>query len=343
MPTPTASSDKSTAASRGRNVASKPLNAAAASAASKSKTATPVSATDKTSRTPSESSNASVKSLTSARNGKVGNEAASTSRTPSETGFKVTKLSSSTVTLQTTWSPKPISEPPKTAAASSSGPAPTQPSTNASDPLQLAAQVYPWAYMSSTLDACFDNAETTAKNDLEGRAKELAAEESETADKRERLEAERAIEFYDELGSDAFATKAPAIMKLFHSHGDACNRIETEALKLAMRDAPDPPEDEPLKVYQDMLSDLEELHTEATSLQESIIELTESTATSTDEASQQAEDVSSARSQVTGVFSACLPVLRARIANLSMAQELIDSALENVSLGLRMESMGLND
>jgi hypothetical protein len=76
--------------------------------------------------------------------------------------------------------------------------------------------------MSSTLDACFKGAETAAtvcdypspivmhpltclffvKNELETRAKELTAEESEIADQRDRLEAERAIDFFDELGSD---------------------------------------------------------------------------------------------------------------------------------------------
>jgi len=45
-------------------------------------------------------------------------------------------------------------------------------------------------------------------------------------------------------------------MKLFHSNGESCNRIETEALKLAMRDAPDLSVDEPLKMYQDMLQEL---------------------------------------------------------------------------------------
>lgn len=154
-------------------------------------------------------------------------------------------------------------------------------------------------------------------------------------------------------------------MQSFHTHGDACTRIENEALKLAMRDAPEEPEDEPLKVYQDMLHDLgtfstiaghrfdlfmktiEGLQDEATRLQDSITKLTQMSP-STDKSeggseSSTAEDVSSARSQVNGVFAACLPVLRARIANLSMAQELVDSALENVSLGLRMESMGLTD
>lgn len=93
------------------------------------------------------------------------------------------------------------------------------------------------------------------------------------------------------------------------------------------------------------------LHDQATTLQESITKLTERPLESTAENSSSkpettsttTPEVTSARSQVSGVFAACLPVLRARLANLSMAQELIDSALENASLSLRMESMGLMD
>jgi hypothetical protein len=113
------------------------------------------------------------------------------------------------------------------------------------------------------------------KNELDTRAKELAAEESEIADQRDRLEAERAIDFFDELGSDAvsprllvvtvlrfsypllliqFAKDAPAIMQLFHSHGESCTKIENEALKLANH--PDPADENPLKAYNDMLHDL---------------------------------------------------------------------------------------
>ncbi|PPQ92733.1 hypothetical protein CVT25_015700 [Psilocybe cyanescens] len=313
------------------------------SSASKSKATTSRSgsAASKSSRAPSAASTVSSKASVGGSTSSV-----KASRAPSETGFKVTKLSSTTVTLQSTWTPKPLSEP------SSSTPAPIveSPPTRTTDPLQVASQVYPWTYMSSTLDACFKGAEATSTNDLETRAKELEAQESEISEQLNRLDAERSIEFYDELGSDAFATEAPAIMTLFHSHGDACNRIEIEALKLVSRDAPDPPEEEPLKVYQDMLDDLEQLHAEATSLQNSIIKLTQEPLASTENKTADGDpgstinaDASSARSQVNGIFSACLPVLRARLANLSMAQELIDSALENVSLGLRMESMGLTD
>ncbi|KJA29763.1 hypothetical protein HYPSUDRAFT_235076 [Hypholoma sublateritium FD-334 SS-4] len=173
--------------------------------------------------------------------------------------------------------------------------------------------------MSSTLDACFQTAEATATKDLETREKEVSQEESELSEQRDRLEAERALDFFEELGSSA---------------------VETEALKLAMRSEANPEDEEPLKPYNDMLHTLEELRNEATSLQDSITKLTESPPS--DDASKPASgDASEAHSQVSNIFASCLPVIRARIANLSLAQDLIDTALENISLSLRMESMGL--
>ena len=49
-----------------------------------------------------------------------------------------------------------------------------------------------------------------------------------------------------------------------------------------------------------------------------------------------------AHSELKRVFAACLPVLRARIANLTMAQDLIDNAQENISISLRMENLGID-
>ena len=49
-------------------------------------------------------------------------------------------------------------------------------------------------------------------------------------------------------------------MGLFHSHGESCSRIETEALKIAARGAPDPSDEEPLKPYNEMLDELGMLH-----------------------------------------------------------------------------------
>jgi hypothetical protein len=76
----------------------------------------------------------------------------------------------------------------------------------------------------------------------------------------------------------------------------------------------------------------EALLKEARNLESLIIKLTNT---------PEESDASTVHSQVAGVFAACLPILRARIANLSLAQELVDSVLENASLSLRMESMGL--
>ncbi|KAF8806267.1 hypothetical protein BYT27DRAFT_7191591 [Phlegmacium glaucopus] len=307
---------------RGRNPASKPLKASSTAA---------TTTTSKPSRTPSANSTVSATS-------DAAGESSSAPRTPSrgsESGrMKVTKLSSTTVTLPTTWAQKtPASEPPKIEE---------QPQTRTSDPLQIAAQMYPWSFMTSTLDACFKNAEAAATNDLETRAKELDAEEAKIADQRERFEAERAIGILHELGSEAFANEAPAVMQLFYSHGISCDRIETEALKLSAQSPSDTNEDEPLKVYNDMLDSLEALQKEATNLESLITKLTNTPSTTTTvEGNTPIVDGYSPQSQIIGVFAACLPILRARIANLSLAQELIDGILENASLRLRMESMGI--
>jgi len=229
------------------------------------------------------------------------------------------------VTLPTTWGPKiptSIEE---------------QPQRLTSDSLQIAAQIYPWSFMTSTLDACFKNAEVTSTNDLESRGKELDSEEAKIADQRERFEAERAIGVLHELECQTFANEAPAIMQQFFSHGVSCDRIETEALKLSTHGAPNSNEDEPLKIYSDMLESLEGLQKEARNLQSLIIKLTNTI----DEMNTATLDAFSPHSQITGVFAACLSILRARIANLTLAQELVDGGLENASLSLRMESMGL--
>lgn len=161
-------------------------------------------------------------------------------------------------------------------------------------------------------------------------------------------------------------------MQRFHSHGVSCDKIETEAMRLAARGTPDSGDDEPLSPYNNMLDKLgsissssvlsvtliitsttEELQNEATKLQVSISILMEkaseepenrSIASVDDTKNESAESNAepTARQQIVIVFAACFPVIRARIANLSMAQELIDSALENVSLSLRMESLGIN-
>jgi hypothetical protein len=157
-------------------------------------------------------------------------------------------------------------------------------------------------------------------------------------------------------------------MQTFLSHGDACTRIEAEALQLATHGASEPDEDAPLQVYNDMLDNLgenlshqnicvylflllsitEKLHAEAAELESSILRFTSPSSMSSEAAHNESsspadpETANAARSQIMGVFSACLPVIRARISNLAMAQDLIDGAQENLSISLRMESLGMD-
>lgn len=138
-------------------------------------------------------------------------------------------------------------------------------------------------------------------------------------------------------------------MQSFTTFGEICETIEAETLQLAMA-TPNLESEEPLQVYNAMMDRLNDLQEQASELEYSILSLTESNITSpvlvvspeVGVIKNEKEDTNSAREQIIGVFVACLPVLRARKANLTMAQELIDSAQENLSLALRMESMGID-
>jgi hypothetical protein len=43
------------------------------------------------------------------------------------------------------------------------------------------------------------------------------------------------------------------------------------------------------------------------------------------------------------VFSACLPVLQARAANLQMAHELLEGAKENLAMSIHLESLEFSE
>ncbi|PFH50158.1 hypothetical protein AMATHDRAFT_85978 [Amanita thiersii Skay4041] len=197
-----------------------------------------------------------------------------------------------------------------------------------------------WLHMTTTLDACFD----TSRNALD--------------------EHDAESEISDDLLADV-----PKIMQAFLSHGEICTKIEVEALDLATNGPGEQDEDEPLKVYTDMLDVLDYLQQKAVSLESTITQLTNlpsdpNPATDKDEdESENSDDETTtttythphaqthpttihtypaAHAELRRIFAACLPVLRARIANLTMAQDLIDSAQENLSISLRMESLGID-
>ncbi|KAJ3736165.1 hypothetical protein DFJ43DRAFT_990390, partial [Lentinula guzmanii] len=212
-----------------------------------------------------------------------------------------------------------------------------------SDPLQVAAQHYPWMHMASTLDACFKDAEETAKKDIKARSDALDTLEANISDERTRSEAERLIEFYGELSSDRFVKDAPKIMQSFLSHGDACTEIEAEALRIASQDLSNIDFDTmdimvPLREYNDVLDRLGTLQMEVFALESAILRLTVST---TEPSSENTAQSAAARSQIAPVFKACLPIIRARGQNITMAQQLVEGAKQNLSMTVHLQSLGL--
>ncbi|KAG5219737.1 hypothetical protein IMY05_C4778000400 [Salix suchowensis] len=118
-----------------------------------------------------------------------------------------------------------------------------QAALEASDPLQIAAQLYPWMYMTSTLEANMKYAEASIQvrglyplhashgqssirrllGCIRGQRKELAEQEAEISDQRIRFELERVLALYEELGSrDSFTT-----------HGLKCEELAAKATQLA--------------------------------------------------------------------------------------------------------------
>jgi len=179
-----------------------------------------------------------------------------------------------------------------------------------------------WLHMTETLDACFNISTDTNNDQLLGTM------------------------------SDDMIAEAPRVIQIFLSHGDACTKIEASALDLVANGPNAGEEDEPLKAYTNMLDDLGQLQEKASMLESTIIRLADA-APSQDEKEQTGVESDkdgdkpphpkqAAHSELKRVFAACLPVLRARIANLTMAQDLIDSAQENLSISLRMEDLGIN-
>ncbi|KAF7294242.1 hypothetical protein HMN09_01152600 [Mycena chlorophos] len=213
----------------------------------------------------------------------------------------------------------------------------TQPQPT-SDSLQVAAQVYPWLYMNSTLDACFKTAESNAEKDLAEKSAELSAEESTLADERARFDAERQIDFADALSKGDLAESAPSIMQSFLAHGDECATVEGEALALATAPPSIAEEDElsPMRPYNAMLDRVESLQKECSRLRGAVVALTQGPGDADEEAK-------SARSQILQLFSSCLPTLQARADNLDMAHQLLEGAKQSLAMSLHLESMGYSD
>ncbi|KAK2465922.1 hypothetical protein APHAL10511_001563 [Amanita phalloides] len=174
-----------------------------------------------------------------------------------------------------------------------------------------------WSNMNATLDACFDTSIRASNNE----------------------------EPLDTM-SDVSIEEAPRVIQMFLSHGDACTRIEGEALELVSNEPTARGEEEQ---YIDMLHYLELLQEKAALLESAISRLA-CQAEEQQSASEETEKCNdglvnskaAANANLRRVFAACLSVLRARKENLTVAQDLVDSAQENISISLRMEYLDMD-
>ncbi|KAJ4479048.1 hypothetical protein J3R30DRAFT_3473683 [Lentinula aciculospora] len=137
----------------------------------------------------------------------------------------------------------------------------------------------------------------------------------------------------------------------------------------------------PLREYNDVLDRLGTLQMEAFELESAILRLTVSTATTTESSPESQATVSdpqteeslhpqsgsfidpepssednddtsnvltssqssAARSQIAPVFTACLPIIRARGRNLTMAQQLVEGAKQNLSMTVHLQSLSIRE
>ena len=142
----------------------------------------------------------------------------------------------------------------------------------------LTTEAYPWIAMASTLEACFDNADPSqpTANSAEDPVATPPGDET-LSQQAVKPDAEPTVQPSDAAGNASevgaslqcdlkqrcsllkhqqFSKAAPEIMKSFHAHGDACNKAETDSLKLATREQPNADVEQPLQDYYDMLAHL---------------------------------------------------------------------------------------
>ncbi|KAI0751089.1 hypothetical protein C8Q80DRAFT_1155476, partial [Daedaleopsis nitida] len=98
--------------------------------------------------------------------------------------------------------------------------------------LQTAAQSCAWTYMSTSLEDELQRARTTALGTIEARRRELAAAETDIAESRIRFEAERLLDFYDELDDKKVAAEITTLISRFKAVERSISETTSAALRL---------------------------------------------------------------------------------------------------------------
>ncbi|KAF9035044.1 hypothetical protein BDZ89DRAFT_1036335 [Hymenopellis radicata] len=215
-----------------------------------------------------------------------------------------------------------------------------EPSTEETDPPIVEAQAYPWMHMTSTLDACFK--ETESESTIEDSVHtESEVEEEEILEHRVPLETEPPVHFQDDERPTQFTKDAPKIMQAFLTHGNNCSAAESEALKVATKEFDgNDDDDHPMDMFNIMLDRLDYLLQETQFLQTAITTLISIDPYASFEGSSEA---TVARATIVPLFGSCLPALRGRTANLSLAQQLVEGAKEKFAMDIHLASLEFDD
>ncbi|KDQ29614.1 hypothetical protein PLEOSDRAFT_1103625 [Pleurotus ostreatus PC15] len=197
--------------------------------------------------------------------------------------------------------------------------------SQASDPLQIAAQLYPWMYMTSTLEASMEDAEASVQAAFEAKERELAEQEAELSDRRIRFELERVLVLYEELGKPEMLEVLPSILDSFATHGLKCEELAAKATQLAMSASGIEHLDylTPMAAYNDLLGEIGTAHSQGTALHASLFKLASQNHDRSSPTNARDMYWDAPRLRMTAAFSAMSTVVQTRNANLATAKDLI--------------------
>ncbi|KAJ8487524.1 hypothetical protein ONZ45_g14305 [Pleurotus djamor] len=258
------------------------------------------------------------------------NAASASSPSPRQ---RITESSSSKTSLRASKSEG------KPADSSSNKPTPASSSSNTLSSLQLAAQIYPWTYMTASLEVAMSKAEITAQESFAAKEKELDEQEAGIADLRIRYEIECVLALYDELGKRELVDALPPLLDTFIDNALEATRLSDEALRLASLDVTQVDFMSPVITYNTILDSLDDTLKQTNDLSSSFTDLIQVFTTPCP--TEDTQNPYDPRPRLSAAFSALLSVLQARHANLTLSQEVVLVLKDNVEAHLRVESLRL--
>ncbi|TFK55432.1 hypothetical protein OE88DRAFT_1804289 [Heliocybe sulcata] len=196
-----------------------------------------------------------------------------------------------------------------------------------SDTLQVAAQLYAWLYMNSSLKKAQKASEAAAKDAIDRFREQLQEQESGIADQRIRYEAERLISFLEELASDEIAEDVAWVLQTLVQNEESCSCALSEALRLSEQGRSDVDYVSPMQRPNRLLDELGRLKYECVHLETTI--------------SLVLSKICQEASYLRPVLEAHLQVLRSRLTNLGTAVELVLNLKENIGMWLEKESLAI--